>query len=65
MATNAQKLGNQFGLRCPTCLRGDDLRIVASTWVRLFPDGSESDGDQEWEKRRWGALYGRPLHMGR
>jgi len=46
---NATELGNQFGLLCPKCKRGDALQIVATTTVRLYPDGTEDHGDHEWD----------------
>jgi len=49
----AEELGNQFGLRCPECGKGDEIDIAATVWVRLCPDGTDifeaQNGDHEWE----------------
>ena len=46
--------GNQFGLRCPQCGKGDEIDIAATVWVRLCPDGTDvtaaANGDHEWQK---------------
>jgi hypothetical protein len=48
----AEEIGNQFGLRCPMCGRGDEIDIAATVWVRLCPDGTDvtaaANGDHEW-----------------
>jgi hypothetical protein len=48
----AEEAGNQFGLRCPKCGRGDEIDIAATVWVRLCPDGTDifaaANGDHEW-----------------
>lgn len=48
----AEEIGNQFGLRCAECGRGDEIDIAATVWVRLCPDGTDAttatNGDHEW-----------------
>lgn len=48
----ADELGNDHGLQCPKCKKGDELEIAATHWVLLRPDGtddSEMDGSEEWD----------------
>lgn len=48
-----EELGNQFGLRCPQCRKGDEIDIAATVWVRICPDGTDvtaaEDENHEWE----------------
>lgn len=37
-----------FGLACPKCGRDDHLIVEVTTMVRLYPEGTESVGDEEW-----------------
>lgn len=50
MPNNPQTIGNHFGYLCPQCGTGDALRVAATVWVALLPDGTENcSGDTEWE----------------
>jgi hypothetical protein len=55
----AEELGNQFGLRCPDCGKGDQIDIAATVWVRLCPDGTDvmqgANGDHEWSNHSGAA----------
>lgn len=55
----AEELGNQFGLRCPDCGKGDQIDIAATVWVRLCPDGTDvtqaANGDHEWSNQSGAA----------
>lgn len=37
-----------FGLACPKCGQDDRILVMATEYVRLLPDGTESASDQEW-----------------
>jgi hypothetical protein len=38
-----------WGLRCPQCGDDENLNIQCSVWVKLFEDGTETDGDHDWD----------------
>jgi len=63
----AEEIGNQFGLRCPECGKGDEIDIAATVWVRLCPDGTDvtaaTNGDHEWCNQS-GALCAACGHAG-
>ncbi|RUU76135.1 hypothetical protein [Mesorhizobium sp. M7A.F.Ca.MR.362.00.0.0] len=42
-------MSNQFAMRCPEC--GDDahIQVAALVWVKLVSDGTDADGDHEWD----------------
>ena len=42
-------LGNGFGYACPRCGSGEHVRVAATVWADLRPDGTDHDGDTEWE----------------
>jgi hypothetical protein len=44
-----ESVGNQHGLVCPKCGRGDRLSIAAVQWHDLLPDGTDNHGDVEWD----------------
>jgi rubredoxin len=44
------ELGNQFGYLCPKCKQGDKLSVVVQAWAKMLPDGTDADGDQEWDE---------------
>jgi hypothetical protein len=47
---DAETLGNQHGLQCPKCKKGDELAIEVLRWATLLPDGTEDEGgDTEWD----------------
>lgn len=37
-----------FGLVCPKCGSDDRLLVEVTSFVRLYSDGTESAGDEEW-----------------
>lgn len=39
---------NGFEMRCPKCGSEDDISVAATIWVRLYSNGGDVDGDQEW-----------------
>ena len=47
--STAESIGNQFGYICPKCKQGDDLSVVVQVWAKLFPDGTDADGDHEFD----------------
>ena len=47
--SDEQNLVDVFGLCCPACGQTDELRIMITTLARLTADGSEPEGDHEWE----------------
>lgn len=49
MTVNAETVGNQFGYLCPECHKGDELSVAAVVWAKLYPDGSDVEGDHEWD----------------
>lgn len=49
MVSTPETIGNQHGLLCPHCEKGDQLRIAATVWADLLPNGTDSsDSDTEW-----------------
>lgn len=40
---------DQHNMACPNCGEDDELHVVFTGECRLFPDGTEDDGDHEWE----------------
>lgn len=38
-----------FGLSCPACGQADELCIMITTLARVTADGSEPQGDHEWD----------------
>ena len=38
-----------FNLECPACGQARELVIMITTLARLTPDGSEPEGDHEWD----------------
>jgi hypothetical protein len=48
-------MGNQFGLRCPSCEGTDEIDVRALVWIRLFEDGTDAyvseDRNSEWGER--------------
>ena len=42
-------LKDTFGLGCPACGQADELCIMITTLARVTADGSEPEGDHEWE----------------
>lgn len=40
---------DEWNMACPNCGDDEDLHIVFTGECRLFPDGTEDDGDHEWE----------------
>jgi hypothetical protein len=46
-------MGNQFDMACPVCGRDDAIDVAATVWVRLTPDGTDTDesndGSHEWD----------------
>lgn len=45
----AEEIGNSFGLTCPECKKGDNLRLAFNGLCSLTIDGTEDDGDHEWD----------------
>ena len=47
----AQSVGNPWGLCCPKCGHGQGIRVVASVWVELTPEGSSEgpDSNHKWD----------------
>jgi hypothetical protein len=39
------------GYRCPNCKRGDEIRVAATVWVLLTPDGESYIGSTP----KWGT----------
>lgn len=48
MATETVK--EVWGLCCPECGSDKNLVVQVKSWAQLTPDGTEVDGDQEWDK---------------
>ena len=48
-ANTPETIGNQFGYLCPNCNQGDNLSVVALVSVELCPDGTDADGNHEWD----------------
>jgi hypothetical protein len=48
----SDELDNDFGMKCPNCGASDKIDIAATVWVRLCPDGTDSNEaecfDTEW-----------------
>lgn len=42
-------LHDVFDLRCPACGQANELIIMITTLARVTPDGSEPEGDHEWD----------------
>ena len=38
-----------FGLGCPACGQAEELCIMITTLARVTADGSDPEGDHEWE----------------
>jgi hypothetical protein len=48
--TPEERIGNQHGLLCPQCKKGDNLKVAAIVVVKLCPDGTDNtDSDTEWD----------------
>ena len=47
--TQPQNLKDVFGLCCPACGQTDELCIMITTLARVTADGSDPDGDHEWD----------------
>lgn len=47
--TTAEEVGNQFGHLCPACNKGDGLTVNFIGTCRLFPSGTDDEGDHEWD----------------
>ena len=47
--SETQNLNDVFGLGCPACGQADELRIMITTLARVTADGSDPEGDHEWE----------------
>lgn len=44
-----RNLTTDFDLKCPTCGQADELTVVIKTLARITADGSEPEGDHEWD----------------
>ena len=42
-------LHDVFDLGCPACGQANELVIMITTLARITPDGSEPEGDHEWD----------------
>lgn len=42
-------LRDAFELGCPACGQADHLQIVITTLARISPEGSDCEGDHEWD----------------
>lgn len=42
-------LHDVFDLGCPACGQANELIIMITTLARVTPDGSEPEGDHEWD----------------
>lgn len=40
---------NQFDMTCPECGDDSEIEVAALVWVKLVHDGTEADGDHEWD----------------
>lgn len=40
----------QWGMACPKCNCDDQLVVQVKTWATLSADGTEVEGDQEWNE---------------
>jgi hypothetical protein len=38
-----------WDMECPKCGRDDRLHIVVQMWAHILIDGTDADGDQEWD----------------
>lgn len=47
--TEEHDLRDVFDLCCPACGQADELIILITTLARVTPDGSEPEGDHEWD----------------
>jgi len=51
VANTAQEIGNSHGYLCPKCKSGEHIRIAATVWASLLPEGTDnSDSDTEWDE---------------
>jgi Zn ribbon nucleic-acid-binding protein len=39
----------EWDMICPKCNRDDQLQVTVQMWALLTPDGTEPEGDQEWD----------------
>lgn len=39
----------EWGMECPSCKRDDQLRIAVKMWADLGGEGTDAEGDQEWD----------------
>jgi hypothetical protein len=47
----AELVGNQHGYLCPKCKSGEHIRIAATVWASLLPEGTDnSDSNTEWDE---------------
>ena len=47
--TQSPDLRDVFNLGCPACGQANELVIMITTLARVTPDGSEPEGDHEWD----------------
>ena len=43
-------LRDAFELGCPACGQANELVIAITTLARIAPDGSDPEGDHEWDE---------------
>ena len=43
-------LRDAFELGCPACGQANELVIAITTLARITPDGSDPEGDHEWDE---------------
>ena len=47
--SSPNNLRDAFELGCPACGQTDQLQIVITALARLTPEGSDPEGDHEWD----------------
>jgi uncharacterized protein YgiB involved in biofilm formation len=45
----SESIGNEHGLLCPNCKKGDQLQVVVSVWADLTHQGTSIDANDEWD----------------
>ena len=49
METENTTVASTHGMSCPKCGSDDSIRVPISVWADLLPQGSDADGDHEWD----------------
>jgi|HubBroStandDraft_2_1064218.scaffolds.fasta_scaffold12374_8 predicted RNA-binding Zn-ribbon protein involved in translation (DUF1610 family) len=46
----SEHMGNDMNFLCPRCKKGTELRVMAFVQCHLTPEGSDVEGDHEWNQ---------------